>query len=330
MAREYDHLFKLLIIGDSDYSAVFLGSVGKSSLLLRFSDNTFSGETRSTQDYRDNGLILQQLVYYRGTHGVIVVYDVSSGESFANVKRWLHEIDQNCDVVNRILVGNKDDDPDRKVVLTQDAQRFAEQMGIQKNKLKRQQNNRQRQSNYRNKEVEGLAARIILYMQSVKTAKKQKIDHEIPQSLELGQNFALQLSNEVLFLYYQMSVKLEKQRRKSDQKNSVSFTFQRQNDFLVFDKLKLLTQKSLREIVTKGEIFQSQIQKCSAVGTKVLHSQSILTEDEIEERNNKKRCPVPNADIFMMLKLKNETDVWKRDVDRLTDGPKVDISMMMN
>ena len=41
--------------------------------------------------------------YYRGTHGVIVVYDVSSGESFANVKRWLHEIEQNCDVVNKIL-----------------------------------------------------------------------------------------------------------------------------------------------------------------------------------------------------------------------------------
>jgi len=88
--------------------------------------------------------------YYRGTHGVIVVYDVSSGESFANVKRWLHEIEQNCDVVNRILgkirgqtehnkiltlffylVGNKDDMPDRKVVLTEDAQRFASQMGIQ-------------------------------------------------------------------------------------------------------------------------------------------------------------------------------------------------------
>ena len=44
-----------------------------------------------------------------------MVYDVTSGESFANVKRWLHEIDQNCDVVNRILVGNKNDDPDRKV-----------------------------------------------------------------------------------------------------------------------------------------------------------------------------------------------------------------------
>ena len=45
--------------------------------------------------------------------------------------RWLHEIDQNCDVVNRILVGNKDDDPDRKVVLSEDAHRYARQMGIQ-------------------------------------------------------------------------------------------------------------------------------------------------------------------------------------------------------
>lgn len=41
--------------------------------------------------------------YYRGTHGVIVVYDVTNGESFANVKRWLHEIEQNCDVVNKVL-----------------------------------------------------------------------------------------------------------------------------------------------------------------------------------------------------------------------------------
>ncbi|XP_064612262.1 ras-related protein Rab-35-like [Liolophura sinensis] len=145
MAREYDHLFKLLIIGDS--------GVGKSSLLLRFADNTFSGTYITTigvdfkirtVDVEGEKVKLQiwdtagqerfrtiTSTYYRGTHGVIVVYDVCSGESFANVKRWLHEIDQNCDVVNRILVGNKDDDPERKVVLSHDAQRFADQMGIQ-------------------------------------------------------------------------------------------------------------------------------------------------------------------------------------------------------
>ncbi|XP_052238596.1 ras-related protein Rab-35-like [Dreissena polymorpha] len=145
MAREYDHLFKLLIIGDS--------GVGKSSLLLRFSDNTFSGTYITTIgvdfkirtiDVNGEKVKLQiwdtagqerfrtiTSTYYRGTHGVVVVYDVCSGESFANVKRWLHEIDTNCDVVNRILVGNKDDDPDRKVVVTSDAQKFADQMGIQ-------------------------------------------------------------------------------------------------------------------------------------------------------------------------------------------------------
>lgn len=143
-AKDYDHLFKLLIIGDS--------GVGKSSLLVRFADNHFSGNYITTigVDFKIRTIELHgekvklqiwdtagqerfrtiTSTYYRGTHGVIVVYDVTSGESFANVKRWLHEIDQNCEVVNRILVGNKNDDPERKVVLTEDARRFAEQMGI--------------------------------------------------------------------------------------------------------------------------------------------------------------------------------------------------------
>ncbi|XP_054168270.1 ras-related protein Rab-35-like [Oppia nitens] len=144
MAKDYDHLFKLLIIGDS--------GVGKSSLLLRFADNMFNGSYITTigVDFKirtievDGEKAKLQIwdtagqerfrtitsTYYRGTHGVIVVYDVTNGETFANVKRWLHEIEQNCDVVNKILVGNKNDDPNRKVVLTEDAQRFADQMGI--------------------------------------------------------------------------------------------------------------------------------------------------------------------------------------------------------
>ena len=45
--------------------------------------------------------------------------------------RWLHEINQNCDDVSRILVGNKCEDPERRVVLHDDAKRLASQMGIQ-------------------------------------------------------------------------------------------------------------------------------------------------------------------------------------------------------
>ena len=41
--------------------------------------------------------------YYRGAHGVIIVYDVTNGDSFHNISRWLSEIEQNCEVENRIL-----------------------------------------------------------------------------------------------------------------------------------------------------------------------------------------------------------------------------------
>ncbi|XP_034489864.1 ras-related protein Rab-35 [Drosophila innubila] len=145
MARHFDHMFKLLIIGDS--------GVGKSSLLIRFSDDTFSGSYITTigVDFKIRTVMIDGLrvklqiwdtagqerfrtitsTYYRGTHGVIIVYDVTNGDSFANVRRWLEEIQNNCDVVNKVLVGNKNDDPDRKVVITEDAERFARQMEIQ-------------------------------------------------------------------------------------------------------------------------------------------------------------------------------------------------------
>ncbi|XP_066485031.1 ras-related protein Rab-35 [Tiliqua scincoides] len=143
-AKDYDHLFKLLIIGDS--------GVGKSSLLLRFADNTFSGSYITTigVDFKIRTLVINgervklqiwdtagqerfrtiTSTYYRNTHGVIIVYDVTNPVSFVNVKRWLHEIGQNCDSVCKILVGNKCEDPSRKQVDTADARRFSEQMGV--------------------------------------------------------------------------------------------------------------------------------------------------------------------------------------------------------
>uniref|UniRef100_A0A3Q2TEX9 Si:dkey-16l2.16 n=1 Tax=Fundulus heteroclitus TaxID=8078 RepID=A0A3Q2TEX9_FUNHE len=119
-AKDYNHLFKLLIIGDSN--------VGKSSLLLRFADNSFSGSYITTigvdfkirtVDIEGERVKLQiwdtagqerfrtiTSTYYRNTHGVIIVYDVTNAESFVNVKRWLNEISDNCDRVCKILALN--------------------------------------------------------------------------------------------------------------------------------------------------------------------------------------------------------------------------------
>lgn len=59
-----------------------------------------------------------------------MVYDVTSAESFGNVQRWLREIDTNCESVARVLVGNKDDDPSKKVVQRRDAEMFARASNI--------------------------------------------------------------------------------------------------------------------------------------------------------------------------------------------------------
>jgi len=189
--RDYDHLFKLLIIGDS--------GVGKSSLLVRFADNTFSGNYITTigvdfkiRTIEINGERVKLQIwdtagqerfrtitstYYRGTHGVIVVYDVCSGDSFANVKRWLHEINQNCDDVARVLVGNKCDDPDRRVVLREDAGRFATQMGIQLFETSAKENIN----------VEEMFRAITDLVLSSKKAQKEVLDRPGQQNIRIGQ-----------------------------------------------------------------------------------------------------------------------------------------------
>ena len=131
MNSEYDYLFKLLLIGDS--------GVGKSCLLLRFADDTYTESYISTigVDFKirtielDGKTIKLQIwdtagqerfrtitsSYYRGAHGIIVVFDVTDQESFNNVKQWLHEIDRYaCANVKKLLVGNKCDLTTKKQV----------------------------------------------------------------------------------------------------------------------------------------------------------------------------------------------------------------------
>jgi len=142
---EYDYLFKLLLIGDS--------GVGKSCLLLRFADHSYTESYISTigVDFKirtielDGKTIKLQIwdtagqerfrtitsSYYRGAHGIIVVYDVTEIESFNNVKLWLSEIERYAsENVNKLLVGNKCDQTARRHVDYETAKAFADKLGI--------------------------------------------------------------------------------------------------------------------------------------------------------------------------------------------------------
>lgn len=61
-----------------------------------------------------------------------MVYDVTEQESFNNVKQWFQEIDRYAtEGVNKLLVGNKSDVADKRVVEYAVAKEFADSMGIQ-------------------------------------------------------------------------------------------------------------------------------------------------------------------------------------------------------
>lgn len=69
--------------------------------------------------------------YYRGAHGIIIVYDVTDRQSFQNVEHWLKEIDKYATGnVNKLLVGNKSDLQSKKVVSYEEAKEFADKHGF--------------------------------------------------------------------------------------------------------------------------------------------------------------------------------------------------------
>lgn len=142
----YDFLIKLLLIGDS--------GVGKSCLLLRFSDDSFTTSFITTIgiDFKiktielDGKRIKLQIwdtagqerfrtittAYYRGAMGILLVYDVTDETSFQNIRNWIRNIEQHAaDNVDKILVGNKCDMIHEKVVETKRGQELADDYGIQ-------------------------------------------------------------------------------------------------------------------------------------------------------------------------------------------------------
>lgn len=146
MAKQaYDYLFKILLIGDS--------GVGKTCILCRFSDDSFNPSFISTigidfkmKTIELNGKKIKLQIwdtagqerfytitstYYRGAMGIMLVYDITDGKSFDSIGKWLRNIDENAneDVV-RMIMGNKCDMEDKRVIPIERAQEVAQHHGI--------------------------------------------------------------------------------------------------------------------------------------------------------------------------------------------------------
>jgi len=145
VCQSHDYLFKFIVIGDS--------SVGKSCLLHRLIDGRFSrGNTHTigvefgSKTLDVNGKLVNLQIwdtagqeryrsvtrsYYRGATGAIVVYDITSRESFEHALSWLTDAKAFArqDVVV-ICVGNKNDLPDQRQVKFMEAATFAHENEI--------------------------------------------------------------------------------------------------------------------------------------------------------------------------------------------------------
>lgn len=142
---DFDYVFKLLMIGDS--------GVGKSSLLLRFTSDSFDdlsptiGVDFKLKLMTIGGKRLKLTIwdtagqerfrtltssYYRGAQGIIFVYDVTRRETFTNLSEiWAKEVDlysTNQDCI-KMLVGNKVDRENERVVTKQEGIALARQLG---------------------------------------------------------------------------------------------------------------------------------------------------------------------------------------------------------
>ncbi|MFX0074452.1 MAG: GTP-binding protein [Candidatus Hermodarchaeota archaeon] len=143
MADEYDYLFKSIVVGD--------GGVGKTALTLRFSKGFFTEDYKMTigVDFHVKTISIDtnegplkcklQLwdtggqerfssirpMYYRGSLGTILVFDLTNSASFEHLPQWIEEVRANIKAeIPVLLVGNKSDLIDQRAVSAEEISKF--------------------------------------------------------------------------------------------------------------------------------------------------------------------------------------------------------------
>ena len=143
--EEYDYLFKVVLIGDSE--------VGKSNILSRFTRNQFNIDSQTTIGVEfatrtikvENKTIKAQIwdtagqeryraitsAYYRGAVGALLVYDITNHRSYEHVEHWLAELRDHADPnIVIMLVGNKNDLAHLRAVSIDEVTTFAQQNNL--------------------------------------------------------------------------------------------------------------------------------------------------------------------------------------------------------
>lgn len=142
---KYDLSFKIIIIGDS--------GVGKSSLTLRATKNQFQEYYNATVGFEFFSLNLKmeesiiklqmwdtcgQEIYrslissfYKNSSLAMIMYSIDNEESFRHLDYWIKEIKNNSSPnIKIILIGNKVDLEDKRVISKEEADNFARENGI--------------------------------------------------------------------------------------------------------------------------------------------------------------------------------------------------------
>ena len=145
MSAEYR--YKIVMLGD--------GAVGKTAMTTRFTQNQFDTDYKRTigSDFAIKRLHLKDIDthvtlqvwdlagqprfesvrqgFYRGSRGGLLLYDVTRRRTFLNVDNWKEEAYSNLqNEIPLVLVANKVDLKDSRVVTTQEGKKCAKKNGF--------------------------------------------------------------------------------------------------------------------------------------------------------------------------------------------------------
>ena len=130
---------KILLVGDS--------GVGKTTLLLKYVDNQFSDSHITTigVEYKDKEIMVKDKKvnlqiwdtsgqeryrsitknFYRNANGIIFVFDVTKKDSFDHLKDWLNDSSEQENDFKKLVVGNKTDLIEKRVINKETMEFFA-------------------------------------------------------------------------------------------------------------------------------------------------------------------------------------------------------------